>query len=221
VSRKSTKIIACETVIQEMLPFIPPEIEYRSVESGLHLHPDKLRTALQGVVDDITADTETIIIGYGLCSMGVIGLKAEHSTLVVPRQDDCVGMFLGSRQRYKEELAKEPGTYFISKGWIDAKITLLDELKIMEERYGKERAKSLMKRMLKHYVRLAFIDMGYRDHQAYRDYSREVAREFDLLYHEIGGTTNLLEKMINGPWDDRFVVAPPGHKLSLEDFGLV
>jgi hypothetical protein len=217
----STKIIACETVIQEMSPFLPQDMECRSIESGLHIHPEKLKVALQEIIDEITADTKTIILGYGLCSMAAIGLKADHSTLVVPRQDDCVGLFLGSRRRYKEELKNEPGTYFISKGWIDAKITLLDELKIMEERYGKERAKSLMKRMLKHYVRLAFIDMGYQDHEAYREYSRQAAKEFDLSYHEIEGTTEMLEKMVNGPWDDGFVVAPPGHKITMEDFGLI
>ena len=91
----------------------------------------------------------------------------------------------------------------------------------MEERYGKERAKSLMKRMLKHYVRLAFIDMGYQDHEVYREYSRKAAKEFDLSYHEIEGTTEMLEKMINGPWDEGFVVAPPGHKITMEDFGLI
>ena len=80
--------------------------------------------------------------------MGVIGLKATHSTLVIPRQDDCISIFLGSRKAYKRELDKEPGTYFLSKGRIDAGITLLDELKRMEERYGKKLAERVMKRML-------------------------------------------------------------------------
>ncbi len=221
MSRKHAKIIACKTVIQELLPLLPAGSEYRSIESGLHLYPDKLRAALQEVIDEITADTKTIILGYGLCSMGVVGLKADHSTLVIPRQDDCIGVFLGSRRRYKEELEKEPGTYFLSKGWIEAGITPLDELKMMEKRYGKERAEHIMKRMFKHYVRIAYIDMGYEDQEKYREFSRRAAKEINLDYQEIEGTTKLLEKMVNGPWDSGFVVVPPGHSVSFNDFGII
>ena len=214
-----TTIIACRTVIEEMQGLIPSDIEPRTLESGLHLHPDKLRDALQAMIDKVTADTETIILGYGLCSMGVVGLKATHSTLVIPRIDDCIAIFLGSRMVYKEVLNQEPGTYFLSKGWIDAGITLVDELKKMEERYGKKRAERLMNRMLQHYKRLAFIDMGYQDQERYRQFSQRAAREFNLTYQEIKGTSELLRKICNGPWNDEFVVAPPGHTICLEDFG--
>ena len=55
---------------------MPSDIEPRTLESGLHLHPEKLRGNLQAMIDDITAHTETIILGYGLCSGGVVGLEA-------------------------------------------------------------------------------------------------------------------------------------------------
>ena len=215
-----TTIIACRTVIGEMQQMLPSDMEPHTLESGLHLHPDKLRDALQAMIDEVTADTETIILGYGLCSMGVIGLKATHSTLVIPRIDDCIAIFLGSRMVYKEVLNQEPGTYFLSKGWIDAGITIIDELKKMEERYGKKRAERLMNRMLQHYRRLAFIDMGYQDQERYRQFSQRAAKRLNLYYQEIKGTPELLRKICNGPWDDEFVVAPPGHIICLEDFGM-
>ena len=199
---------------------LPSDMESLVLESGLHLHPDKLRSGLQAMIDEITAHTETIILGYGLCSMAVTGLKAAHSTLVIPRQDDCISIFLGSRGEYKKEIEQEPGTYFLSKGWIDAGITLVDELKRMEERYGKERAERVMKRMLQHYRRLAFIDMDAEDQTPYRRFARKAAKMLDLTYEEIRGTRNILEKIANGPWDDDFVVARPGHTICLEDFGM-
>jgi hypothetical protein len=204
-----------------MQQMLPSDMESLVLESGLHLHPDKLRCGLQAMIDEITAHTETIILGYGLCSMGVIGLKAAHSTLVIPCQDDCISIFLGSRGNYKKEMEQEPGTYFLSKGWIDAGITLLDELKRMEERYGKKRAELVMKRMLQHYRRLAFIDMGYQDQEKYRKFSKMAAKRLNLYYQEIKGTTELLRKICNGPWDDEFVVAPSGHTICLEDFGML
>ncbi len=215
-----TLIIACKTVIEEMGDLIPSGVETHTLESGLHIHPDKLRDALQAMIDEFTADAEIIILGYGLCSMGVVGLKAGDSTLIIPRQDDCISFFLGSRRAYKKEMEREPGTYFLSKGWINAGISLLEELKDMEKRYGRERAQKLMKRLIQNYRRLAFIDMGYNNQERYREYSRKVANEFNLYYEEIEGTTEFLQKMVNGPWNGDFIVAPAGHRITLEDFKL-
>ena len=214
----SKKIIVCETIIKEMLPLLPPDMEYQTVESGLHLRPEKLRAALQTFIDE--SDAGAIILGYGLCSMAVVGLKSGHSKLVVPRLDDCIALFLGSQKRYREQLSKEPGTYYLSKGWIDAGVNLIEEFKVMEERYGKKRADMVKKRMLQHYTRLAFIDMGYQDQEYYREFSRRAADELELFYEEIEGTQRLLKKMIHGPWDHDFVVARPGHTISLDDFGM-
>jgi len=220
VNHIRTKIIACKTLIGEIQPLLPANLESFILESGLHLHPEKLRSALQALIDEITVEAEVIILGYGLCSMGVMGLRATHSTLVIPRQDDCVGIFLGSRRVYKKELDREAGTFFLSKGWIDAGITPLDELKRMEKQYGRRRAELIMNRMFQNYRRLAFIDMGYQNQERYRQYARMTAKKLDLYYEEIRGTPELLGKICNGPWDDEFVVAPPGDTIRLEHFGM-
>ena len=213
-----TEIIACQTVVNEMRPFLAPDTQCHCVEAGLHLQPDNLRSALQAMIDDISADTQTVILGYGLCSMGVVGLRAAHSTLIIPRRDDCIAIFLGSPGAYRNELKREPGTYFLSKGWIDAGITLLDDLEKMKVRYGKGGSERIMKRMLQHYRRLAFIDMVYPDPEPYRQFCRQAARELGLDYQEIRGTPEFLSKICNGPWDDDFVVAPPGCTVTLADF---
>ncbi|MBW1998894.1 MAG: DUF1638 domain-containing protein [Deltaproteobacteria bacterium] len=215
------KIIACDTVIKEMLPFMPPGISYEIVESGLHLRPERLKAELQRTIDETTDLSETIILGFGLCSMAVIGLSAAKSTLVIPRQDDCIGIFLGSRDRYKEELKREPGTYFLSRGWIDAKITLVDEFNEMVKRHNRDIAEKVMKQMLKHYTRLAFINTGHQDRNHYAGFCRRAAKKFKLRYDEIPGTTEILEKICRGPWDEEFLLIPPGKKVCLEDFDLI
>lgn len=205
-------------MINEILQMLPSSVEFIVIEPGLHLHPDRLRNILQRTIDKITAHTETVILGNGLCSMGVIGLKAVSSTLVIPRMDDCIAMFLGSQSAYKEVLDQEPGTYFLSKGWIDGGITILDELKRMEKRYGRNRAERIMKRMLQNYRRLAFIDMGYEDCDKYQEFSRAAAKRLKLEYREVKGTPEFLRKICNGPWDHEFVVVPPAHAVRLEAF---
>jgi len=215
------QIIICETVLQEMLHILPPGIEYHTIESGLHLRPEKLKIALQEMIDRISADTDRIILGFGLCSMAVIGLKAASSTLIVPLVDDCIALFLGSRKLYMEQTEKEPGTYYLSKGWIEAGVTLVDEFSQVEERLGERGLEVVKKRMLEHYTRLAYIDMGNKNQKKYREFSQQAAKDFNLRYEEVKGTAELLRKMIHGPWDEEFVVAPPGHRITLEDFGMI
>ena len=220
MNKPCRQIIACETVIKEMLDFIPPGMKYHSVEPGLHLRPEKLKEILQQAIDKLTGDADTIIVGYGLCSMAVIGLRAAKSTLVVPRIDDCIAMLLGSQKNYKAQLAINPGTYFLSKGWIESGIHLVEEFRKTEARYGKRRAAIVKDLMLKNYSRLAFINLEYRDGERYRKFSRRAADELGLGYEEIEGTTRLLKRMVHGPWRNEFVVKPPGQTIQLEDFRL-
>ena len=221
MKKVKTKILACETVLKEMLPLLPQECEYRTFESGLHLSPDKLRNALQDLIEEVTEEADVIILAFGLCSNAVIGLKARESTLVIPRIDDCIGIFLGSRDNYKEHLRQEPGTYFLSKGWIEAGITPLDEFKEMAARLGTERAERFQGAMIKNYTRLAYIDMGHDNQESYYDFARKTAHRLNLRYEEIKGTTELLEKIIHGPHENGFVICLPGTTVRQEDFGII
>src|SRR5512133_2415672 len=102
-------VLACKVIEDELRPLLAPNVEFRSVEQGLHRHPEKLQESLQQEIDSIDADE--ILLGYGLCGKGVVGLKSSVARLVVPRVDDCISLLLGSLDRYHEEFEKEPGTY--------------------------------------------------------------------------------------------------------------
>jgi hypothetical protein len=212
------KVIACATVIEEMLPSLPSDAAYEVLDFGLHLTPDKLRTALQDSINAAGAGFDAIILGYGLCSMAVIGLTATNCTLVVPRVDDCIAIFLGSHTAYKEQSGKEPGSYYLTKGWIAVGDTPFEEYKHLVERYGEKRARRMIQLTLKNYTRLAYIDTGQYEQERFRDYTRRTAAEFNLRYEEIAGSTALVKKMIYGPWDDDFVVARPGQTITYADF---
>jgi hypothetical protein len=89
-------VIACATVIEEMMPHLPPDVQYEVLDFGLHVNPEALRSSLQQAIDTASETAETIILGYGLCSQAVVGLRANDCTLVVPKVDDCIAIFLGS-----------------------------------------------------------------------------------------------------------------------------
>ena len=213
-----TKIIACATVIEEMLPHLPLGMSHEVLDFGLHIRPEDLRSALQQAIDAASESAGTIILGYGLCAQAVVGLTANGCTLVVPRVDDCIAIFLGSDGAYREQQRAEPGSYYLTKGWIEVSDTLLDEYERAVRMYGQQRADRILQLMLKNYTRLAFIDTGQHEQERYREYARRAAQRLGLRYEEIPGSDTLVLKMLNGPWDDEFVVAHPGETITYLDF---
>ncbi len=213
----TSKIIACKTVIEELKPLMPEEMALEELDFGLHNSPKKLNMLLQETIDG-SKDVKTIILGYGLCSQAVIGLKANHGTLVVPKVDDCIALFLGSSKDYRKRVQNEPGTYYLTKGWIEACDSPFEEFDRLKKKYGPEKAQRIMDIMLKNYTTLAFINTGNYNIDKYRTHVQNTAKRFSLLYDEIKGSTNLLKKMIHGPWDDEFIVISEGDTVSYDHF---
>jgi hypothetical protein len=212
------RVIACATVMEEIAPFLPADIPYEILDFGLHLRPGELKKALQAKVDEVSPETDVVLLGYGLCSMAVVNLHATTATLVIPRVDDCIGIFLGSDAAYRAQTKQEPGTYYLTKGWIEVGDSPFEEYQRMLEKYGEPKAQRLIKMLLNNYKRVAFINTGQYEIQRYREYAMRMAAQFDLRYEEIDGSAALVKKMIFGPWDSDFIVAPPGHTVSYEDF---
>ncbi len=213
-------VIACATVIEEMLPFLPADMLYETLDFGLHLHPDDLRESLQRKIEAVSRRAEVLLLGYGLCSMAVVGLKAADATLVIPRTDDCIGIFLGSCAAYRAQIEREPGTYYLTKGWIEVGDSPFEEHQRLVEKYGEAKAERMTRLMLKNYKRLGFINTGQHEIERYRAYAKRAAERFNLHFEEIEGSSALVRKMILGPWDGEFVIVPPGRTVRYEDFAL-
>ncbi len=213
-----TTLIACAVVIEELLAILPPGMGYQVLDFGLHLSPAKLNTSLQNAIDEASAQADTILLGYGLCSMAVVGLRANNCTLVIPRVDDCIAIFLGSSRAYLQQFHSEPGTYYLTKGWIEVGDTPFQEYQCLVERYGRERADHMMELMLNNYSRLAYIDTGCKDRERYRRDARQIASQFNLRFEELAGSNALIKKMLTGSWDEDFVVIEPGHTVTYTQF---
>ena len=212
-------IIACPTVLEEVRPFLTPEMQVRSLDFGLHTNPDKLKKTLQSTIDEVENDYDAVILGYGMCANGVVGLKSAKSHLIVPRVADCIALFLGSGERYRQENEKETGTFYLTKGWIEVCDTPLDEYKRMAQQYGEARADRMMKIMFNKYKRLGYIITGNsQDQEKFQESAKEIANHFELRYEEIKGSTAFIRKMVFGPWEEDFIVCPPGKMVELTDF---
>lgn len=211
-------MIACSAVIEEILPYLPPGMDCQPLDIRLHGSPTTLNRAIQEAIDISTAWSDTILLGYGLCSQAVVGLRANACRLVVPKVDDCIAISLGSQAAYRAQSRAEPGTYYLTKGWIQAGENPFDEFDALVERFGEGRARRLMGQILKHYTRLAFINTQQTGMRECGEYSRRTAQRFGLRFEEIPGRSTLIKKMLHGHWDDDFVIARPGQTISFLDF---
>ena len=142
----------------------------------------------------------------------------KRQTLVVPRVDDCIAMMLGSNEAFAAQSEKACGTYYIAKAYLEECGTIFSEHEKLIEKRGLERAERMMRLLLAHYTRIVLIDTGRYDLGPYRARVAAFAERFDLAVEDVPGTTRILDALVAGGWDDDFVVAPPGHELTLRDF---
>jgi len=98
-----------------------------------------MRPALQEELDALTEPT-TVLIGYGLCGNGVVGLEAGPHTLILPKAHDCIGMAYGSTKAHSAALMTNPGTYYVTRGWIGTGNDPLEQYERFVEQYGEKRA---------------------------------------------------------------------------------
>ena len=212
------RVIACATVIEEMRPLLPEEITADVLDFGLHLRPGELKKVLQAKIEQASEQADVLLLGYGLCSMAVVGLHATTAHLVIPRVDDCIAIFLGSCDAYKEQAQKEPGTYYLTKGWIEVGDSPFSEYQRLVEKFGEAKADRMTHQMLKNYTRLGFINTGQYEIERYREYARMTAKKFSLRFEELDGSPALVKKLVFGPWDEEFLVVEPGQTVKYLDF---
>ena len=67
----------------------------------------------------------------------------------------------------------------------------------------------------KEYSWATFIDWGLLDSEKYRQYTRECADYLDWNYDELKGDKSLLQKLVDGKWNDNlFLVVKSGRTIS-------
>ena len=195
------------------------------MEQGLHDEPQRLctevRKALENTLDIQGRPYDASLLGYGLCSNGIVGLSAE-TPIVVPRGHDCITLLLGSKDKYKEYFDSHRGVYWYSPGWIESGKQpskeryekLLEEYK---EKYGDDNAQYLMEveqSWMKEYNWATFVDWGLTDSGEYKNYTKRCAEFLHWNYDELKGSADLMQRLIDGDWhENEFLVVKPGQKI--------
>jgi hypothetical protein len=125
-----------------------------------------------------------------------------------------------------QEFTSEPGTYYLTKGWLESGSNPLKEYHEISEKYGPEEAEWIMDTQYQNYKRLAFIAHQEADLFNYRPSAKEVAaycERWGMVYEEILGSDQYVRRLVEvaanlDQLDSEFLVVPPGGTLTQEAF---
>ena len=212
-------LLACEMLRKELNylmdrdPF-PGEIVW--MEKGLHEYPDQLKEALQREIDARDGTVDYIILVYGLCGNGIIGLKAEKSRLVIPLFDDCIRCLL-SREA-GAEIEVDPRALYYTDEWMDTSVSMLMGHSTYVEQYGEKKALKIIKAMLKNYRRATFLKTGLYDIEAAAARIKPTTDKIGLVINDTPASFRVYDNMLHGRWDREFLVTEPGETVTEEHF---
>jgi len=236
------KLISCEVFFREFCHAVarsPHQVDVEFLPKGLHdIGRAPMTSRLQAAIDRVDAARhDAILLGYGLCNLGIAGLRSAAIPLVVPRAHDCMTLFFGSQARYLEAFRQHPGTYYLTTGWMERGEPTEDlrQLSIQHrtgldltheervERYGEDNARYLREQLgdqTRHYTRMAFIEMGTGSDDRFRHEAEQRARDRRLAFDCVRGDMRLFHDFVGGEWDhDNFLVVPPGQHIGVSADG--
>jgi hypothetical protein len=220
-------IIACNVFQGFLEHYLPDDLakEITFLDYGLHTVPRNLKNTIQEKIDCILAPS-LVVLGYGLCGNGLHNIKAGKHTLLIPRTDDCIALLLGSYAAYRRQFDETPGTYYLSKGWLESGSNPLQEYHSLEQKYGEQQAKWLMDTQYRNYKRLALVAHQPEDLEKYRSRALEVAEycaQWGMRYEEILGSDAYVKQLAAVMVDlalsgQDFIIVPPGGELKQNMF---
>jgi hypothetical protein len=219
-------VIACGVMQALMQKYLPEDQASQVIytDMGLHETPAKLTVAVQEAIDAIE-EPSLVVLGYGLCGNGLAGVQAKAHTLLIPRTDDCVALFMGSYDAYSQEMSNA-GTYFLTKGWLESNTTPVGQYESYRQKYSEDDVDYMMDMQFQHYDRLLFVAPNKKEAKEYRGMAQEVAefcQRWQMAYEEYVGSDDYFKALIDSmhaPEEagSEFVLIPPGGEIKTEQF---
>jgi len=229
------KVIACEVLAREFFycaACARHTVDIKLMPQGLHDNADTCRAELQAEIDAVSPEKfDAVVLGYGLCSNSLVGIRGGRVRMVIPRAHDCITLFLGSRERYARLFAQYPGTYYYTSGWLEyasrggervaysqkSGLAARRAWQELVEKYGEENASYLsaaMSQWEQHYTHGALIRFPFMPHADLEARVRAICDENGWEYLEIEGNLKLMQDALDGRWRTAdFLNLAPGKEI--------
>lgn len=243
------KLIACKALTRELsylTAVSKNNVDITFMRQGYHNAPEVMREKLQAEIDAVEGSEDphtneigdnenktspyvdesfdAILLGYGLCSNGIAGLKSRRYPIVIPRGHDCITFFLGSKERYLEYFSEKlPGCFWYTASWIDnaqmpSQRSYEREIEFYHEKgYDDDDIEFLLENnheWIGKYENAAYIKMPFFDKPYYSEFTKAAAEYQKWGYACVEGDMSLLERFVSGDWNEEdFLVVPPGNTI--------
>ncbi len=235
------KLIACEVFYREAClcaATVPHRVDVEFTEKNAHEKSEGLRAMVQERIDAAEGGSvayDAILLGFGLCGNGVLGVGTRKTTLVIPRAHDCCTIFLGSRRAFEEHFRDNPSLPFSSVGymerggaWVHDATTihvpgLSKQYEDYVALYGEENARYIVETLTVSQTqaltdtrddRVVFVDVPELAHLGFAEKARAEAEAAGKRFVRIEGSTRLIRGLMEGAWDEEeFLVLRPGQKI--------
>lgn len=205
-------IISCGMLAEELEKVckgkekLPEIIE---LERGMHNNPKQLSKLLQELIDS-HQNVEEIILTYGLCGYGTVGISSKSTRLVIPKFDDCISQLLYQDQNGRVNRSEiKKGHLYLTKGWTKDRESILGQCKNILESYGEE-GREIIREIYGGYEKISIIDTGAYDTKEVLAYAEKIKEYLEVQIACVKGSTDILEKIISGNYDDNFIILNPG-----------
>lgn len=204
-------ILACTTLLeyvqkaQRRQGTAYPVVE---LDRRFHDEPSDMRRHILQTLSGLDEHVDTVLVAMGFCGGSWQDVSCPR-TLVVPKTADCVALALTTPERYSPDL-KEPGhMYLFGDGRTGFSLRTMYEN--LREKYDAEMADIVFDMYFENYRHLDVIDNGLYD--CYDpEYVARAQEDADRIRAELDfvpGSNVLLEDLVAGGWDERFLVVPP------------
>ena len=204
---KRLKVIACEVAFRELCLCASQSnniIDFTFMPRKLHIVGDKkMQQSLQDEIDKVDdSKYDAILLAYGLCGCGVVGLKSKLP-IVIPKADNCVSFFLGSKEKYTDIKTHYPKAFYFTSGWL--------EREIVPNSGNTSENFASYKSMIDDVI---FINNGVGNIDRYKKEVEEISKSLKTSCTEIDGDNSLLLNLLNGDWNENdFTVVLPNHQI--------
>lgn len=211
-------LIACAMLQCELEPILQ-ELGYSYqpywLERGLHDSPQRLREAVQAAVDQLSCNSDVILLAYGLCGGAMDGLRCSSAKLVLPLYHDCIQLLLAGAE---PGVSKRADSLYFTNAWMEDDAFIVHSFQRALKKYGESKATKLFKKMLQGYRAIYIVDTGHYDIKAARRTLFPFSQKFGLEIQVIQGSNRILRQLLTGPWNENFYILTPGETLTTTRF---